>query len=84
LLETIAILLDGRDVLADGLGALDVGFQEIVLFCFDGKLLLRRVRGGGKLPTVSRQSDIRDDDKNHATENDSFPQCEVAPHQVLE
>jgi hypothetical protein len=84
LFEVIAILLDGRNVIADGLGALDIGFQKIMLPYFDGKLLLGRVRGRGKLPTIGRQGNIREHEKNHATENDSFPQCEIAPHQVLE
>jgi hypothetical protein len=55
-----------------------------MLPCFDGKLLLGRVRGRGKLPTIGRQGNIREHEKNHAGENYSFPQCEVAPHQVLE
>jgi hypothetical protein len=55
-----------------------------MLFCLDGKLLHRCVRGRGKLPTVSCKANIRKDEKNHAEQDDSFPQCEIATHQVLE
>jgi hypothetical protein len=84
LFEVIAILLDGGNVIADGLGALDIGLQQIMLLYFHGKLLLGRVRGRGKPPTVSRQGDVREHEKNHAGENYPFPKCEIAPHQVLE
>ena len=80
----IAVFLDCGNVLADALGAIDFSFQEIVLLCFHCKLLLWRVRGGGKPPTVGGKRDIREDEKNHTAENHSFPQSEVAPHQILE
>jgi hypothetical protein len=80
----IAILLDGRNVIANVLCALDIGPQKIMLLFLDGKLLLGHMQGRGKFPTVSRQDDIREHENNHAGENDSLPQCEIASHQVLE
>jgi hypothetical protein len=80
----IAVFLYGGNVVADVLGALDIGLQESMLPCLYGKLLLGRLRGRGKFPTVSRQGDIGNHKKNNAGENDSFPQCEIALHQVLE
>jgi hypothetical protein len=55
-----------------------------MLRCFDCKLLSWRARGGRKSPTVGSKGHIREDEKNYAAENRSFPQCEIAPHQILE
>jgi len=83
LFETIAIFLDGRNAVTDGLGAPNIGAQKILLRYFLA-VVLRRTRGGGKLPTVGCQSHICEDKKSHASENHSFPRCEIAPHQPLE
>jgi hypothetical protein len=55
-----------------------------VLRYFHSKLFSWRVRGGRKPPTVGSKCHIREDEKNHAAENHSFSQCEIAPHQILE
>jgi hypothetical protein len=83
LFEAIAIFLDGGNAIADRLSAPNIGSQKILLRYFLDTVL-GRVGGGGKLPTVSRQGDIGKHKNSDATENDSFPRCEIAPHQLLE
>jgi hypothetical protein len=84
LFEVIAILLDGGDVIADFLGVVDALFQERMQLSLGGELFVWCVRSRGKLPTVSRKANIREDEKHHGDKNDPFPQGEIVPHQVLE
>src|SRR5713101_2855705 len=84
LFEVIAILLDGGNVIADFLGAVDALLQEVMQLILGGELFAWRVRSRGKLPTVSRKANIREDEKHHGDKNNSFPQSEILPHQVLE
>ena len=84
MLEALAIFLDVGNIIANGLGALDVGSQEVLWRCFLSAVLRRRVLRRRKLPTVSSQDHVREDKQRHAAENDPLPHSEIAPHQVLE
>jgi hypothetical protein len=80
----VAIFLDRGNVVANILSPLDIGSQDIAQLGFAGNLFFWRLRGRGKLPTVSSEANIGEDKKNHADKNNPSPPCEIATHQVLE
>jgi hypothetical protein len=82
--KAITIFLDGGNIIANGLGALDIGSQEVLRPNSHGPRLPDRAGCGGEFPTVGSQGNIREDKKSHAAENDPLPHCEIAPHQLLE